>query len=147
MMLNPSKTQTALATRCLWALQEAATDVEGLLLAHVDGLTLTSTFDGDDSTQRLAAIATAMFLLGEQASEAWGRGESTEVTVRLLKDNAGEREFRFVYMKPVGYMAVLVAVCKSSRYLDSIKAYLNEAGAYLEQVLEGQRPEMPQWNL
>lgn len=146
-MMNPSKTQTALATRCLWALQEAATDVEGLLLAHVDGLTLTSTLDGSESTQRLAAIATAMFLLGEQASEAWGRGESTEVTVRLLKDDAPEREYRFVYMKPVGYQAVLVAVCKSSHYLDSIKGYLNEAAVYLERVLDGQRPAPPKWNL
>lgn len=146
-MMNPSKTQTALATRCLWALQEAAMDIEGLLLAHVDGLTLTSTLEGNESTQRLAAIATAMFLLGEQASEAWGRGESTEVTVRLLKDNTDEREYRFVYMKPVGYQAVLVAVCKSSQYLDAIKAYLNEAAVYLERVLDGQRPTAPQWNL
>jgi len=141
--------KTELATRCLWSLQEAEIDIDGLLLTNVDGLTLTSTLDGSDRTERLAAISTAMFLLGEQTSEAWGSGESMEVFLTLQPedpnnpDDAEDR--RHVYMKPVGYHAVLVAICRSESLASPVHRQLNRAAAYLTMVLAGSNPPLPRW--
>lgn len=140
---------TALATQCLWSLQEAATEIEGLLLTHVDGLTWTTTFDGDDSTQRLAAVSTAMFLLGEEASEAWGQGESMEVFLKLStddRDTDSQSVVRHVLMRPVGYDAILVMVCRVEKLPPEIHEFLDKAEAYLVDVLMGENPPLPIWH-
>lgn len=139
---------TALATQCLWSLQEADTAIEGLLLSHVDGLTLTSTMSGGDSTQRLAATSTAMFLLAERASNSWGRGESTEVYLKLKQDDDDDADTKInhVFMRPIGYQAVLIAVCNSESKAGLIHLYLNRAANYLEAVINGEAPEMPVWD-
>lgn len=140
-----SERKTALATRCLWALQEAELDLEGSLLTHIDGLTLTSTLTGNDSTQRIAAIAATMFLLGEQASEAWGSGESTELLVTLQPDSS-DNLARHVYMKPVGDSAILIGICKAGRSIHRITNKLERAAVYLDMVLRGSNPPLPDWN-
>lgn len=134
----------ALATRCLWSLQESELDIEGLLLTHIDGLTVTSTLQGNDSIQRLAATTTTMFLLSEQASEAWGSGESMELLITLQPDDAAEAP-RHVYMKPVGYAGVLVGICKAGKSLTSIIEKLERATHYLDMVISGSIPPMPDW--
>lgn len=137
-MLNPK--QTALATRCLWSLQEAAPEIEGLLLTQVNGLTLTTTLPGDDRTQRVAAVATAMFLLGEHTSEAWGNGESLEVSVGLT----GSAQARRITIKPVGYEAVLISLHQPGPRTPSIDADLNQAVRYLNRLIKGQLAPPPQ---
>lgn len=139
--------RTALATQCLWSLQEAAIEIEGLLLTHVDGLTWTTTLQGDESTQRLAAVSTAMFLLGEEASESWGQGESKEVFLKLLMndDVTAEAVIRFVLMRPVGYDAILVMVCRTDKLSQRFYDLMSKAESYLEGVLVGDDPPMPIW--
>lgn len=146
--MMPSERRTALATQCLWSLQEAATEIEGLLLTHVDGLTWTTTLQGDESTQRLAAVSTAMFLLGEEASESWGQGESKEVFLKLsMKDHlTGEESvIRYVLMRPIGYDAILVMVCRTDKLSQKFYDLMGKAEIYLEGVLLGDDPPMPIW--
>lgn len=142
---------TSLATQCLWSLQEATTSIEGLLLSRVDGLTLTSTMQGDDSTQRLAAASTAMFLLCERASNSWGQGESTEVHIKLRKelpggDDFGGRTYNHVFMRPIGYQAVLIAVCNDQSKAGMIHLYLDQAAEYLQAILNNETPTLPRWD-
>ena len=143
--------RTELLTRCLWSLQEASAAVEGVLLSHVDGLTLTSTLSGDESTQRLAAISTALFLLSEQASLAWKRGESREVFLKLQqgtpRSEADRPQVRYVYIRPVGYDAILVVVCRRDGMPDEFQRYLNKAVRYLDDVLDGGTPALPRWTV
>lgn len=139
--------RTALATQCLWSLQEAATEIEGLLLTHVDGLTWTTTLQGDDSTQRLAAVSTAMFLLGEEASESWGQGESKEVFLKLLMndDVTADTVIRYVLMRPVGYDAILVMVCRTDTLSQRFYDLMSKAESFLKGVLLGDDPPLPIW--
>ena len=137
--------RTALATQCLWSLQEATTEIEGLLLTQVDGLAWTTTLQGDDSTQRLAAVSAAMFLLGEEASEAWGSGESMEVYLKLTSDNKTDSGIRYVVMRPIGYEAVLIAVCSSEKLPVHIRSYLDRTVAYIQAVINGDEPAFPVW--
>ena len=141
--------RTELLTRCLWSLQESTTAIEGLLLTNVDGLMLTSTFYGDESTQRLAATSTAMYLLSEQTSRASKHGESTEVFLKLSNtktDNDGEQATsRYVYIRPVGLDAVLVVVCRSDELPENFSRYINKAVRYLDMVLDGDTPLLPRW--
>jgi predicted regulator of Ras-like GTPase activity (Roadblock/LC7/MglB family) len=136
---------TALATQCLWSLQESIMEIEGLLLTLIDGLTWTTTLLGDESTQRLAAVSTAMFLLGEEASEAWGRGESMEVFLKLSNDEGEEPIVRHVLMRPVGIEAVLVVVCRTKHLPAQMEATLDKATAYLSSLMAGENPARPIW--
>lgn len=130
----------ALATQCLWSLQEAAPEIEALLFTHVDGLTLTSTLDGGDSTQRLAAVSTALFLLGEHTAEAWRSGEAMEVNMSLT-DAAGS--IRHITIKPVGNFAILTAMHTFTPRYMLIKADLDLAGIYLKALMAGDMPPLP----
>jgi len=136
---------TALATQCLWSLQEAIMEIEGLLLTLIDGLTWTTTLQGDESTQRLAAVSTAMFLLGEEASEAWGRGESMEVFLKLSNDEGEEPIVRHVLMRPVGLEAVLVVVCRTKHLPAQMESILDKATTYLGSLMAGENPAKPIW--
>jgi predicted regulator of Ras-like GTPase activity (Roadblock/LC7/MglB family) len=140
------KRRTALATQCLWSLQEAATEIEGLLLTQIDGLAWTTTLQGDDSTQRLAAVSTAMFLLGEEASEAWGSGESMEVYIKLTADDSSETAVRYVLMRPISFETILIVVCISETLPKHIHDYLDKAAEYLQEVIKGNNPPSPVWN-
>jgi predicted regulator of Ras-like GTPase activity (Roadblock/LC7/MglB family) len=141
--------RTELLTRCLWSLQEASAAVEGLLLTHVDGITLTSTMQGDETTQRLAAIASALYLLSEQACLSWKRGASSEVILQLAngkpKHEADRPEVRYVYMRPVGEDGILVVVCRRDDMPDDFQRYLDKAVWYLNAVLDGGTPNLPRW--
>lgn len=143
MMKNPD--DTALATQCLWSLQEAIMEIEGLLLTLIDGLTWTTTLQGDESTQRLAAVSTAMFLLGEEASVAWGGGESMEVFLKLSNDEGEEPIVRHVLMRPVGLEAVLVVVCRTKHLPAQMEATLDKATHYLSSLMAGENPSTPIW--
>jgi predicted regulator of Ras-like GTPase activity (Roadblock/LC7/MglB family) len=130
----------ALATRCLWSLQEAAPEIEALLFTRVDGLTLTSTLDGGDGTQRLAAVSTALFLLGEQAAEVWRSGEAMEVQMVLTRAGGA---VRYVTIKPVGYQAILTAMHSMNARYQFLKADLDLASLYLRSLLAGDTPPPP----
>ena len=140
---------TELLTRCLWSLQESTTSIEGLLLSHVDGLMLTSTLQGKEKVERLAATTTAMYLLSEQTSKASQHGESREVFLKLSEGKpqheADVPAVRYVYIRPVGVDAVLVAVCRRDDLPDNFSRYLSKAIRYLDMVLDGGTPAMPRW--
>lgn len=141
--------RTALATQCLWSLQEAATEIEGLLLTGIDGLAWTTTFQGDDSTQRLAAVSTAMFLLGEEASESWGTGESREVMLKLSTDDRDSDKIpvvRYVLMRPIGLEAILVMVCRNDKLTPKFYDLMSKAEDFLNDVLKGNAPPFPIWH-
>ena len=141
MMLNERR--IALATGLLWSLQESTTAVEGVLLAHIDGLTLTSTMEGDDSMQRLAALSSTMLLLCEKVSGSWGGGDSVSVTIKLKPDASADSALapvRHIYMHPVGQLAVLVTVCRTDSLPQSFHHYLDRASDYLQAMLEGETP-------
>ncbi|MGJ3239740.1 MAG: hypothetical protein ACFE0Q_13600 [Anaerolineae bacterium] len=146
----PSERRTALATQCLWSLQEAAIEIEGLLLTHVDGLAWTTTLSGDESTQRLAAVSTAMFLLGEEASETWGSGQSKEIFLKLSTNHNHTEDdkpiIRYVLMRAIGYDAILVMVCQSEHLSPRFYQLMSKAEIYLEGVLTGDDPPLPDWH-
>lgn len=130
----------SLATGCLWSLQEAAPEIEALLFSRVDGLTLTSTLDGSEATERLAAVATALFLLGEQATEVWRRGEAMEVQMCITRASGA---VRYVTIKPVGHQAILTAMHTMNHRYQLIKADLDLAALYLRALLAGDTPPYP----
>lgn len=130
----------ALATSCLWSLQEAAPEVEALLFTHVDGLTLTATLDGGERTQRLAAVSTALFLLSEHTAEAWGSGEAMEVQMRLT---SAAGQVRHITIIPVGHSAILTALHSLTPRFGLIKADLELAAIYLKALLAGDTPPLP----
>lgn len=139
--------QISRATRCLWSLQEFDIGVEGLLLAGINGVAITTTMPATDSTQRVAAIATTMFLLGEEASDAWGDGDSTEMVIKLSPDDTGQTSGggHYVYMKPVGAEAVLVTVCKSERLTGTLDANLDKAARFLQALQINANEPSPRW--
>lgn len=134
--------QTSLATQCLWSLQESSLLIEGLVLCLSDGLVMTSTFIGDEATQRLGAVATAMMLLSERATLLWGRGELAEVVLKLKDDDEHYR----VHLHPVGGSAVLISVLKDQRFSLELHNNLQRATEYIEAVLLGESPEWPHWD-
>ncbi|MGB7341907.1 MAG: hypothetical protein WBC91_23620 [Phototrophicaceae bacterium] len=146
----PSEHRTALATQCLWSLQEAVIEIEGLLLTHIEGLTWTTTLRGDDSTERLAAVSTAMFLLGDETNELWGHGESQEVLLKLStqdrdKNPDNDDTIRHVLMRPIGEDAILVMVCRVDHLTDRFYTLMSLAQQYLEDMLLGNDPPLPIW--
>ncbi|MEL6403636.1 MAG: hypothetical protein AAFV98_00060 [Chloroflexota bacterium] len=142
--MKPEHFYTGEATQCLWSLQEASTDIEGLLLTHTDGLTWTATLQGDDRTQRLAAVSTAMFLLGEEASDAWGHGETLEVFIKLAPkdDNSPAHQ---VLMRPVTDESILLMICKSDTVTVKLHDLMEKAVFYLQDLLDGFDPVLPRW--
>jgi predicted regulator of Ras-like GTPase activity (Roadblock/LC7/MglB family) len=137
--------QISRATRCLWSLQEFDVGIEGLLLVNIDGLMVTTTMPATDSTQRVAAIATTMFLLGEEASDAWGDGDSTEMVIKLSPEDSEESAGHYVYMKPVGIDAVLVTVCQSDHLNSTLDANLDKAAQFLQLLRLNANEPSPRW--
>lgn len=136
------KQQTAYATRCLWSLQEASPEIEGVILTFTTGLVLTSTFTGDDRTQRLAAISTTLYLLSAQATSAWAVGDSVEVSLHISGDDSP----RTISLKPVGDSAVLITCLKPSSYLELIEQQISQATHYLERLLIGEIEQPPRFH-
>ncbi len=140
--------QIARATRCLWSLQEFDAGIEGLLLTGINGVTITTTMPATDSTQRVAAIATTMFLLGEEASSAWGDDESTEMVIKLSPDDTNRAVARgghYVYMKPVGAEAVLVTVCSRNHLQGPMNANMDKAAHFLQALANNANEPSPRW--
>jgi len=132
----PTTEQVAIATRCLWSLQESAPEIEGLILADNSGITLTSTLSGVERTQRLSALSAAFFLLSEHAAKLWGRGATDSVQI-VLRD--GEQQATvYVNFKPVGDTAVLVIIHTGmpSRFRE-IAIDVQLVANYLEAVFSG----------
>ncbi|NWF69544.1 MAG: roadblock/LC7 domain-containing protein [Chloroflexi bacterium] len=135
--------QNALATQCLWGLQENAPDVEGIALASIGGILLAATITPIERAQRLAALAAALFLLGEHAAALWGRGATFEVRVALGK--RGQDTTR-VSLKPVGAGALVIVVWRmgdEQGQSANLALHLEKAVPYLEALLAGETP--PDW--
>ncbi len=133
--------QLHLATRCLWALQEAMPDIQGLSLATTSGLSLAATFANRDSAQRLAAMSAALFLLGEHATSAWGRGQALDMRLSLtfIGDNA---RLQGVTLRPIAEYAVFMAVYRLSSGQSLLTANLDIATSYLIALLDNNQ-ELP----
>jgi len=135
-------TQVALATRCLWSLQEAAPEVEGLIVADISGIPITSTLSGAERTQRLSALSAALFLLGEHAAELWGQG-ATETIQLVIRDDE-DQNTRYVIFKPIGEQGVLVVVHRAmpSRFSE-IEIDVMLVTQYLDALLSGEEDLPP----
>jgi predicted regulator of Ras-like GTPase activity (Roadblock/LC7/MglB family) len=134
MKLNPK--QRELATKRLWELQETFVEFEGIILASVGGLTLTSTLPNGAQLQRGAALSAALLLLCEHVMQTWSGDETEAVYVKV---NLDEPPPRYVVLHPVGNMAVLIAIQRTDAKLAPPYAMiaLKEAVAYLETILQG----------
>lgn len=128
--------QVALATRCLWSLQEAAPEIEGMILADSSGFTVTSTLPNSERTQRLAALSATLFILSEHAAASWGRGATD--TVQLVLRDGDTYDTLFVTFKPVGRDAVLVVIHTGmAARAREIAVDLQLVTRYLEAVFTG----------
>lgn len=134
----------ARATRCLWSLQEAMTEIEGLLVTQADGITITSTLRGVDSIQRLSAVTNTLFMLSEDVSEQWGRGHALEVRMRIKNPNINKPEY-FVSIKPLTESAVLTAVFVVNDNQSKVDMNVDLATDYLIALLEGDNPTPINW--
>ncbi len=134
----------ARATRCLWSLQEAMTEIEGLLITQTDGITITSTLRGVDSIQRLSAVTNTLFMLGEDVSEQWGRGQALEVRMRIKPSEANQPDY-FVSIKPLTESAVLTAVFVVNDAHEKVDLNVDLAADYLVSLLEGDNPTSVNW--
>jgi predicted regulator of Ras-like GTPase activity (Roadblock/LC7/MglB family) len=134
----------ARATRCLWSLQEAMTEIEGLLVTQADGITITSTLRGVDSIQRLSAVTNTLFMLSEDVSEQWGRGHALEVRMRIKNPNASKPEY-CVSIKPLTQSAVLTAVFVVNDNQSKVDMNIDLATDYLIALLEGDNPTPINW--
>lgn len=133
--------QVHLATRCLWALQESVPHIRGLLLATTSGLSLASTLPDHDSTQRLAAMSAALFLLGEHATFAWGRGRALDMRLSLTLVG-GDARLQSVMLKPIAEYAVLMAIYYFSANQNGLITNLDTAVAYLKALFNDEQ-ELP----
>lgn len=129
----------ARATRCLWSLQEAVTEIEGLLITRADGITVTSTLRGVDSIQRLSAVTNTLFMLGEDVSNQWGRGQALEVRMRI-KSKTDDDSTYFVSIKPIDDATVLTAVYLVTDNHAKVDANIDLATQYLGNLLDGNNP-------
>jgi len=134
----------ARATRCLWSLQEAMTEIEGLLITQADGITITSTLRGVDSIQRLSAVTNTLFMLGEDVSDQWGRGQAHEVRMRIKPPEPNKPDY-FVSIKPLTNSAVLTAVFVETEQQDKVDLNVDLATDYLVSLLEGDNPTPVNW--
>jgi len=134
----------ARATRCLWSLQEAMTEIEGLLVTQADGITITSTLRGVDSIQRLSAVTNTLFMLSEDVSEQWGRGQALEVRMRIKHPNTHKPEY-FVSIKPLSESAVLTAVFIVNDNQSKVDMNVDLATDYLIALFEGDNPTPINW--
>lgn len=134
----------ARATRCLWSLQEAMTEIEGLLITQADGITVTSTLRGVDSIQRLSAVTNTLFMLSEDVSEQWGRGQALEVRMRIKPPNNTQEDY-FVSIKPLSGTAVLTAVYIVNENENTVDLNVDLATDYLIALLEGDNPTDINW--
>ncbi len=134
----------ARATRCLWSLQEAMTEIEGLLITQADGITVTSTLRGVDSIQRLSAVTNTLFMLSEDVSEQWGRGQALEVRMRIKPPNNKQKDY-FVSIKPLSGTAVLTAVYIVNENENTVDLNIDLATDYLMALLEGDNPTDINW--
>lgn len=134
----------ARATRCLWSLQEAMTEIEGLLITQADGITITSTLRGVDSIQRLSAVTNTLFMLGEDVSDQWGRGQALEVRMRIKPSEPDKPDY-FVSIKPLTESAVLTAVFAVNDHHDKVDLNVDLAADYLISLLEGDNPTPVNW--
>lgn len=134
----------ARATRCLWSLQEAMTEIEGLLITQADGITITSTLRGVDSIQRLSAVANTLFMLSEDVSEQWGRGQALEVRMRIKPPDDTKTDY-FVSIKPLTDSAVLTAVYVVNENETTVDMNVDLATDYLIALLDGDNPTPVNW--
>ncbi len=134
----------ARATRCLWSLQEAMTEIEGLLVTQGDGITITSTLRGVDSIQRLSAVTNTLFMLSEDVSEQWGRGHALEVRMKIKHPNANKPEY-FVSIKPLSESAVLTAVFVVNDNQSKVDMNVDLATDYLIALFDGDNPTPINW--
>ena len=134
----------ARATRCLWSLQEAMTEIEGLLITQADGITITSTLRGVDSIQRLSAVTNTLFMLGEDVSTTWGRGQALEVRMRIKPPQEDHPEY-FVSIKPLTESAVLTAVYIINENQSRVDMNIDLATDYLTNLLDGDNPTPVNW--
>lgn len=134
----------ARATRCLWSLQESMTEIEGLLVSQSDGITLTSTLRGVDSIQRLSAVTNTLFMLGEDVSATWGRGEALEVRMRIKPTEQDKPDY-FVSIKPLSHSAVLTAVYIINDKIAIVDSNIDIATDYLISLLDGDNPSPANW--
>ena len=142
-MLDEQK--TALATRCLWALQEAAAEIQGLVFTETRGVPITSTMSDVESIQRLSALSATLFLLGEYAAETWGRGATDEVQLLIRGGRKRGRAALYVGFKPVGDSAVLVAVHTGMEPDSPSVDNVDRAARYLDALLQGEEPPELRW--
>lgn len=124
--------QKELATKRLWGLQEMFTDVDGLVLASIGGLQLTSTMPNSASLQRLTAASTALLLLGEHALAEWS-GDQMEGVYVTIK---GEIP-RYATLYPVGTTALLIIIRRIETKIAAADAILSvkDTVQYLEAIL------------
>lgn len=134
----------ARATRCLWSLQEAMTEIEGLLITQADGITITSTLRGVDSIQRLSAVTNTLFMLSEDVSETWGRGPALEVRMRIKNPDEHQPDY-FVSIKPLNEWAVLTAVFVVNENQAQVDMNVDLATDYLIALLDGDNPTPVHW--
>jgi predicted regulator of Ras-like GTPase activity (Roadblock/LC7/MglB family) len=134
----------ARATRCLWSLQEAMTEIEGLLITQADGITITSTLRGVDSIQRLSAVTNTLFMLSEDVSETFGHGQAHEVRMRIKHPNTNKPEY-FVSIKPLTDSAVLTVVFIINDKQSKVELNVDLATDYLIALLEGDNPAPINW--
>ncbi len=130
--------QKELATKRLWQLQEMFTDVDGIVLASIGGLQLTSTLPNSPSTQRLTAASTALLLLGEHVLSEWSDDQIEGVWVKVK----GSEPPRYAVLYPVGNSALLIVI----RHIEvtplphHAEMELKDTTRYLQHLLEGDFP-------
>jgi predicted regulator of Ras-like GTPase activity (Roadblock/LC7/MglB family) len=125
--------QRELATKRLWELQEMFTDVEGLVLASIGGLQLTSTMPNSPSLQRLTAASTALLLLGEHALAEWSDDQIEGVWVTIKGGDVP----RYATLYPVGASALLIIIRRVETKISTSEAAISvkDTVQYLEAVL------------
>ena len=80
-------------------------DIKGAILASRDGLAIASSFEGDDTTSRVAAMAATVFALGARVVESTGLGTFEETVIQsadgvFVAYNAGDRAVLALLARP-----------------------------------------------
>lgn len=118
--------KSAELTRIIVDLQQAIPDLEGVMIASVDGLAIAHDFPEEDA-DRIAAMAATALGLGARIADRTNLGELAEAVIR------GEHGYLVVY--DAGETAVLVLLGPLDSNLGLMRIEARVAAVEIKQVL------------
>lgn len=135
-----------LLTKCLWEYQEMTPQVEGVMLVATSGFIVASTFSMSDEISRLAAVSSALFLLGRQFTHEFELGKLGEIGVRYTNEDGEPRDAELLPVNPNYFLVVAIErVSAVSLPMVTVPFNTQQMTYFVARLLDGDDPPPIQW--